>query len=128
MRRSLVVLVCLALAAGFVFGATRLIPPSSSACGGFHIAIVNGSGSEVAIVINGQVVETLPADESADVSEWGNLHAGAMPWDLEVTRIPDGLVLLATRLTNDGSQGRRVRIESAPQSIANLSAYACGQG
>jgi hypothetical protein len=127
MRRPLVVLVCLALAAGVAFGATRLIPSSSKACGGYHLAIDNGSGSEVAIVINGQPVRNLPADQSADISEWGNWHAGAMPWDVEVTRITDGVVLLTAHLTNDGSDGRRVRIEPAPQSQTNMAGYTCGE-
>jgi hypothetical protein len=127
MRRLLAVLVCLGLAAGAIFGATRLIPGASKACGGYHIVIDNGSGSEVAIVIAGQPIRNLPADQTADISEWGNWHAGAMPWDVGVTRTSDGLVLLTVHLANDGSDGRRLRIEPAPQSQARMADYTCGQ-
>jgi hypothetical protein len=125
MRRPLVVLACLVLVAAAVFGASRLIPGSSKACGGYHVAIDNGSGSEISIVINDQSIGNLAANQTADISEWGNMHAGAMPWNLEVTRISDGLALLTVQITNDGSDGRRIRIEASPQSQANMSPYSC---
>jgi hypothetical protein len=126
-RKPLVVLACLALSAGVAWGVTRLVPHATKACGGYHIVIDNGSGSEVALAVNGQTIRNLPRDETADISEWGNWHAGAMPWDLVVTRMPDGQPLLAVHLEDDGTDGRRVRLEQTPQSQADLAAYSCGQ-
>jgi hypothetical protein len=126
-RKLFVVLGCLALSAGVAYGVTRLVPNATKACGGYHIVIDNGSGSEVTLAVNGQNIRDLPPDQTADISEWGNWHAGAMPWDLVVTRMPDGQTLLAVHLVDDGSDGRRARLERAPQSQANLVAYTCGQ-
>lgn len=126
MRKLFVILACLAVVAGVVFGATRLIPQSTKACGGYHIVIDNGSGSEVAIEVNGQAITYLPRDQTADISEWGNWHAGAMPWDVLVTRTSNGQALLTIHLTDDGSDGHRVRVEPAPQPQANLASYTCG--
>ena len=86
----------------------------------------HSSGSEVAIVVNGHTIRTLPGDHTADVYGDRNWHADSLPRDVVVTRTSDGQTLLTVHLTEDGSDGQRVRIGPAPPLRANLVGYTCG--
>jgi hypothetical protein len=93
-----------------------------AACGGFHIVVHNTGQADVAVSLNDQAVTTVAAGQSADIAEYGQYPAPAMPWDLKVTRAADGAVLLTAHLANDGSDARRVSVGDAP---VDVSAYAC---
>ena len=65
-----------------------------------------------------QAVTTVAAGQSADIAEYGQYPAPAMPWDLEVTRAADGAVLLTAHLASDGSDARHVSVGDAPVAVS----------
>ena len=100
-------------------------PVPSKACGGYHIVVDNTGHADVAVSLNDQAVTTVAAGQSADIAQYGQYPAPAMPWDLKLTRATDGAVLLTAHLANDGSDGRRVSVGDAPVAEPALSAYTC---
>jgi len=75
--------------------------------------------------MNGQAVTTVPAGQRADIAEYGEFPAPAMPWDLKVTRTTDGTVLLTAHVVKDGSDQGQVSVGDAPAAEVALSSYTC---
>ena len=97
----------------------------SKACGGFHVVIANTGPSPIEVRLNTKHIADVAAGDTADIPEYGNYGAPTMPWDVEVIRIADGAVLLATRLGDDHTDGRRFEIASAPLTGDASTPYVC---
>jgi hypothetical protein len=100
---------------------------ASKACGGYHLAIDNLGGSEIMVRINGSRVTSIEPGETADIAQWGTYSVPLMPWDVELRRLSDGVVVLSLHVVDDGTDGRRVRVGDTPVESAPTSAYVCDE-
>ena len=102
-------------------------PQPSKACGGYHLMVLNRAPVQVEIRFNGSLMTTLQTDISADIPQWGSTTP-LMPWDVEISRATDHVVLLRLHLTDDGSDGRSIEVVDSPAASPVLTAYECGPG
>ena len=113
MRRLVFALLIAAGAAGCTAaGGSSTYPPPRplpSGCGGPSVIITNGH-SPVAVriddafvwaYVSGEPEQTIPAGATAQLDNWDGLPRP--PWDLEVTRSPDGVVLLSVHVVDETS-------------------------
>ena len=114
MRRLVFALLIAAGAAGCTAaGGSSTYPPPRplpSGCGGPSVIITNVGHSPVAVriddafvwaYVSGEPEQTIPAGATAQLDNWDGLPRP--PWDLEVTRSPDGVVLLSVHVVDETS-------------------------
>ena len=127
--RRLLLAICIVLSAVSacgVLGPPGSIPPEpipSKACGGFHVVIDNVGGSAVSVALNGTILAEVKPGDTLNLAQWGSSGVPLMPWQVQVTRVADATVLLAVRLIDDGTDGRRFKVGDAPSDVAT--AYVC---
>lgn len=100
----------------------RRLPP--------HASIVGQSDAEVRL--NGNLVTTVRPGQTTDIDQHiqglrGQAYVPPMPWDVKVTRVSDGAVLLTIHLTDDGTDGRFFQVGEVPDAVASGVAYVCGR-
>ncbi len=93
------------------------------------LAIVGQSDAEVRL--NDKLVTTVRPGQTTDIDQHfqglrGQAYVPPMPWDVKVTRVSDGAVLLAIHLTDDGTDGQFFQVGYAPAAGSSGVAYVCG--
>jgi hypothetical protein len=102
-------------------------PQPSKACGGFHLVVRNAGATAVAVSFNRQSITTIEPGQAEAIAEFGPRNPPTMPWDVVISRITDGVVLLSLHVVNDGSDGQSVTVSDQPLPSSPLTAYTCGQ-
>jgi hypothetical protein len=121
--RRLVLLLCIVLSAAACAGTGTTPtatptprPVASGSCLGNHFVIDNVGRSDVEVRFNGNLVTTVNPGQTADIAQYpdqpgyGLFKVPPLPWEVQVTRVTDGAVLLAIHLTDDGTDGRRFEV------------------
>ncbi len=127
-RRVTALVLMLLLVAGCTSAApvtTPIGPSAPKACGGFHVVIENATGFALRISINGEPVVDVDQGATPNVAQFGNYRVPAMPWRVEVSRIPDQVPIYANTFQADGTDGVRVRLEVSPAVPASPSPFSC---
>lgn len=124
--RRLALVVCFALSTAACAGTASTPSPTptprpvaSGSCLGYHLELHNVGRSDVEVRFNGSLVTTITPGQTADIAQYGQGMSGQykvppLPWDVRVTRGPDGEVLLAITLTDDGTDGLHFEVGDVP--------------
>ncbi len=75
--------------------------------------------------MNGEAITTVEPGGTADIAQYGNYPAPAMPWEVDATRVKDGAVVFTAHLDNDGTDGRRVQVDDALAGDLALTLFVC---
>jgi hypothetical protein len=116
---------CAAGAPSSASGGSSPVPVPSKACGGFHLLVTNAGTSAIAVRLNGQAITTVEPGGTADIAQYGNHPAPAMPWEVDARRVKDGAVVFTAHLDNDGTDGRRVQVSDALAGDLALTPFVC---
>lgn len=137
--RRLVMVACMVLSAAActASGSTPSptatpLPVASHACGGYHLMLSIVGQSDAEVRLNGNLVTTVRPGQTTDIDQHiqglrGQAYVPPMPWDVAVTRVSDGTVLLTIHLTDDGTDGRFFQVGDVPAAGASGVAYVCGR-
>jgi hypothetical protein len=106
----------------------------SPACGGFHLLVVNQTGSEIAVAINGARVAIVPPTQVIHVVQAGRATTSPgfgrveiiemfwglppLPWDVAVSRTIDRFVWVTHRFDRDAGEAARIDVTGTAPAIA----------